>query len=128
MIKTSLVVLSVPANKGYFLAQNLLPPIIPMLAAALENYITIASSSNVSGSSNLLSSKTSVENLESISEALDGFLWTVAVIFGHGNSDKRQLQMQDGLKELVIAYQVVHRLRDLFTLYDRPQVEGSPFP
>ncbi|KAJ9560220.1 hypothetical protein OSB04_005380 [Centaurea solstitialis] len=36
--------------------------------------------------------------------------------------------MQDGLIELVIAYQVIHRLRDLFALYDRPQVEGSPFP
>ncbi|GFZ17110.1 hypothetical protein Acr_26g0003800 [Actinidia rufa] len=122
------VVLSVPANKVYFLAQNLLPPIIPMLAGALENYIKIAASSSVSGSSNLLSSKTSVENLESISEALDGFLWTVAVIIGRGNSDERQLQMQDGLQELVIAYGVVHRLRDLFALYGRPQVEGSPFP
>ncbi|XP_057459687.1 uncharacterized protein LOC130750231 isoform X1 [Actinidia eriantha] len=122
------VVLSVPANKGYFLAQNLLPPIIPMLAAALENYIKIAAGANVSGSSNLLSSKTSVENLESISEALDGFLWTVAAVIGHGSADECQLQMQDGLQELVIAYQVVHRLRDLFALYDRPQVEGSPFP
>ncbi|CAI9266823.1 unnamed protein product [Lactuca saligna] len=36
--------------------------------------------------------------------------------------------MQDGLIELVIAYQVIHRLRDLFALYDRPQVEGSRFP
>uniref|UniRef100_A0A5B7ANZ2 S phase cyclin A-associated protein in the endoplasmic reticulum N-terminal domain-containing protein n=1 Tax=Davidia involucrata TaxID=16924 RepID=A0A5B7ANZ2_DAVIN len=122
------VVLSVPANRSYFLAQNLLPPIIPMLAAALENYIKIAASSNVPGSTNLLSSKTSVENLESISEVLDGFLWTVATIIGHISSDERQLQMQDGLQELVIAYHVIHRLRDLFALYDRPQVEGSPFP
>lgn len=122
------VVLSVPANRSYFLAQNLLPPIIPMLAAALENYIKIAASSNVPGGSNLLLSKTSVENLESISEALDGFLWTVATIIGHVSCDERQLQMQDGLQELVLAYQVIHRLRDLFALYDRPQVEGSPFP
>lgn len=122
------VVLSVPANRSYFLAQNLLPPIIPMLAAALENYIKIAASSNVPGGSNLLLSKTSVENLESISEALDGFLWTVATIIGHVSCDECQLQMQDGLQELVLAYQVIHRLRDLFALYDRPQVEGSPFP
>lgn len=122
------VVLSVPANRSYFLAQNLLPPIIPMLAAALENYIKIAASSSVPGSSNLLSSKTSIENLESISEELDGFLWTVATIIGHVSSDERQLQMQDGLQELVLAYQVIHRLRDLFALHDRPQVEGSPFP
>ncbi|KAA8541004.1 hypothetical protein F0562_024858 [Nyssa sinensis] len=122
------VVLSLPANRSYFLSQNLLPPIIPMLAAALENYIKIAASSNVPSSTNLLSSKTSVENLESVSEVLDGFLWTVATILGHMSSDERQLQMQDGLQELVIAYHVIHRLRDLFALYDRPQVEGSPFP
>ncbi|GFZ17108.1 hypothetical protein Acr_26g0003780 [Actinidia rufa] len=50
------------------------------------------------------------------------------VIIGRGNSDECQLQMQDGLQELMIAYEVVHRLRDLFALYGRPQVEGSPFP
>ncbi|XP_047337958.1 S phase cyclin A-associated protein in the endoplasmic reticulum-like isoform X2 [Impatiens glandulifera] len=122
------VVLSIPANRGYFIAQNLLPPIIPMLAAALENYIKIAASAGVCGSSNLLPSKTSVDNLESISEALDGFLWTVAIIIGHVSHDDRQIQLQDGLQELVIAYQVIHRLRELFALYDRPQVEGSPFP
>ncbi|GFZ03534.1 hypothetical protein Acr_16g0001580 [Actinidia rufa] len=110
------VVLSVPANKGYFLAQNLLPPTIPMLAAALENYIKIAAGANVSSSSNLLSSKTSVENLESISEALDGFLWTVAAVIGHGSADECQLQMQDGLQELVIAYQVVHRSRTISSI------------
>ncbi|OVA00752.1 hypothetical protein BVC80_9083g41 [Macleaya cordata] len=122
------VVLSVAANRSYFLAQNLLPPIIPMLSAALENYIKIAASLNVPGSTNSLSSKTSLENFESVSEVLEGFLWTATTIIGHVCFDERQLQMQDGLLELVIAYQVIHRLRDLFALYDRPQVEGSPFP
>lgn len=122
------VVLSVPATRSYFLAQNLLPPIIPMLSGALENYIKIAASLNIPGSTNLSSCKASVENFESISEVLDGFLWTVTAIVGHNRSDERQLQMQDGLLELVIAYQVIHRLRDLFALYDRPQVEGAPFP
>ncbi|XP_077211453.1 uncharacterized protein LOC143846778 isoform X2 [Tasmannia lanceolata] len=121
------VVLSVPANRSYFLAQNLLPPIIPMLSAALENYIKIAASLNLPGGT-IMSSKTSVENLESMSEVLDGFLWTVTAIIGHIYSDENRLQMQDGLTELVIAYQVIHRLRDLFALYDRPQLEGSPFP
>ncbi|KAK3000329.1 hypothetical protein RJ639_022444, partial [Escallonia herrerae] len=122
------VVLSVPANTSYFLAQNLLPPLVPTLAAALENYIKIAASSIVPISTYLLSSKTSIANLDSVAEVLDGFLWTVAAIIGHASSDERQLQMQDDLVELVIAYQVIHRLRDLFALYDRPQVEGSPFP
>ncbi|XP_043704734.1 uncharacterized protein LOC122654625 isoform X2 [Telopea speciosissima] len=122
------VVLSIPANRSYFLAQNLLPPIIPMLSAALENYIKIAASLNVPGSTNLSTSKMSMENFESISEVLEGYLWTVAMIIGHISSDERQLQMQDGLLELVISYQVIHHLRDLFALYDRPQMEGSPFP
>ncbi|MCL7027258.1 hypothetical protein MKW94_022041 [Papaver nudicaule] len=122
------VVLSVASNRSYFLAQNLLPPIIPMLSAALENCIKIAASLGVPGSTNPLSSKTSAENFETVSEVLEGFVWTVMTIIGHASSDEKQLQMQDGLLELVIAYQVIHRLRDLFSLYDRPQVEGSPFP
>lgn len=128
LLKLLRVVLSAPANRSYFLSQNLLPPIIPMLSAALENYIKIAASLNVPGSTNLQSSKTSVENFESISEVLDNFLWTVGTVIGHASSDEQQVQMQDGLLELLIAYQVIHRLRDLFALYDRPQVEGSPFP
>ncbi|CAH9095768.1 unnamed protein product [Cuscuta epithymum] len=122
------VILSVPSNRSYFLAQNLLPPIIPMLAASLENYIKIAASSNIPGSTNPNSSKTSVENLELISDVLGGFLWTVASIIGHPSFGECDLRLQDGLTELVISYQVIHRLRDLFALYDRPHVEGSPFP
>lgn len=120
------VLLSLPANQTYFLVQNLLPPIIPMLSASLENYIKVAASN--SGSLNLPSSKTSTENMETVGEVLDGFLWTVTVIVGHTNLDDEQLQMQEGLIELIVAYQIIHRLRDLFALYDRPQVEGSPLP
>ncbi|PIA39483.1 hypothetical protein AQUCO_02600141v1 [Aquilegia coerulea] len=122
------VVLWMPANRSYFLAHNLLPPIIPMLSAAFENYIKIAASLNVLGNSNSLSSKTSVENFESVSEVLEGFIWTATAIIGHICSDDRQTQMKDYLLELVIAYQVFHRLRELFALHDRPQVEGSSFP
>lgn len=122
------VVLSLPANRSYFVAHNLLPPLIPMLSAALENYIKIAASVNVPGSTNTLSSKTSVENFDSVSEVLEGFIWTVTTIIGHICSDERQVQMKDFLLELVIAYQVIHRLRELFALQDRPQVEGSSFP
>ncbi|KAM1186535.1 hypothetical protein FF1_015677 [Malus domestica] len=128
LLKLLRVVLSVPANRSYFLIQNLLPPIIPMLAAALESYIKMAVSLNLSANVNSLSSKTSAENFESMSEVLDGYLWTVTTIISHISSDERQLQMRDGLLELLIAYQVIQRLRDLFALYDRPQVEGSPFP
>ncbi|KAF5206990.1 S phase cyclin a-associated in the endoplasmic reticulum, partial [Thalictrum thalictroides] len=117
-----------PANRSYFLAHNLLPPLIPMLSAAFENYIKIAASLNVLGNTNSLSSKTSVENFESVSEVLEGFIWTATAIIGHICSDDRQTQMKDYLLELVIAYQVIHRLRELFALHDRPQVEGSSFP
>lgn len=122
------MVLTISANRSYFLSQNLLPPVIPMLAAALENYIKIAASVNTPVLSNLTSGKSSIDSLDLISEILDGFLWIVAAILGHVCTDERQIQMQDGLLELVIAYQVIQHLRDLFALYDRPQVEGSPFP
>lgn len=98
--------------------QNLLPPIIPMLSSSLEKYIKVAAAS----------SKSSTENMDSVAEILDGFLWTVTVIIGHVNKDEKQTQMQDSLVELIVAYKVIHHLRDLFALYDRPQVEGSPFP
>ncbi|KAF0919279.1 hypothetical protein E2562_029043 [Oryza meyeriana var. granulata] len=120
------VLLSLPANRTYFLVQNLLPPIIPMLSVSLENYVKVAASN--SGSSNLQSSKTSTEYMESVGEVLDGFFWTVTVIIGHVYLNDQQLQMQRGLIELIVAYQIIHRLRDLFALYDRPQVEGSPLP
>nr|KYP55467.1 S phase cyclin A-associated protein in the endoplasmic reticulum [Cajanus cajan] len=128
LLKLLRVVLSTPANRSYFLAQNLLPPIIPLLSAALENYIKIAASLSISGNFSVPSSKASVENFESISEILNNFLWTVTAIFGHISSEERQLQMRDGLLELLISYQVIHRLRDLFALHDRPQMEGSAFP
>ncbi|KAL5198317.1 hypothetical protein ABZP36_001829 [Zizania latifolia] len=120
------VLLLLPANRTYFLVQNLLPPIIPVLSASLENYIKVAASN--SGSSNLPSSKTSTEYMESVGEVLDGFFWTVTVTVGHIYLNDQQLQMQGGLIELIVAYQIIHRLRDLFALYDRPQVEGSPLP
>ncbi|MED6221115.1 hypothetical protein PIB30_051254 [Stylosanthes scabra] len=129
LLKLLRVVLSVPANRTYFLAQNLLPPIIPMLSASLEYYIKIAASISTSSNLSLPSSnKASVENFESISEILNNFLWIVTAIFGHVSSEERQLQMRDGLLELLISYQVIHRLRDLFALHDRPQMEGSAFP
>lgn len=128
LLKLLKVVLSVAANRSYFLSQNLLPPIIPMMSAALENYTKIAASLNVPIGTNSISTKASIENFESISEVLDLFIWTVTAIIGHVSFDERQLQMREGLLELLIAYQVIHRLRDLFALYDRPQVEGSPFP
>ncbi|XP_061346642.1 uncharacterized protein LOC133292263 [Gastrolobium bilobum] len=128
LLKLLRVVLSAPANRSYFLAQNFLPPIIPMLSAALENYIKIAASLSIPGNFSLPSNKASHENFESISEILNNFLLTVTAIFGHVSSEERQLQMRDGLLELLISYQVIHRLRDLFALHDRPQMEGSAFP
>ncbi|KAJ1421843.1 hypothetical protein SESBI_13481 [Sesbania bispinosa] len=128
LLKLLRVVLSAPANRSYFLVQNLLPPIIPMLSAALENYIKIAASLSIPGNFSPPSNKASLENFELISEILNNFLWTVTAIFGHISSEERQLQMRDGLLELLISYQVIHRLRDLFALHDRPQMEGSAFP
>ncbi|XP_021733923.1 uncharacterized protein LOC110700659 [Chenopodium quinoa] len=122
------VVLFLPTNRSYFLSQNLLPPLIPMLSAALESYIKITASLNSPGSTSSQQSKTSSVNFDSISEVLDGFLWTATMIIGHPTFEECQCQMQDGLLELIVSYQIIHRLRDLFALYDRPPMEGSPFP
>eukprot|EP01018_Ginkgo_biloba_P024852 Gb_27228 [translate_table: standard] len=126
------VVLALAANRSYFLARNLLPPVIPMLSAALENYCTMAASSNGcsggAGNSSISVEKTSDEKLDTIGEVLEGLLWSVAAIMGHACTDERQLQMQDDLTELIVACQVIHHLRDLFSLFDRPQMEGAPFP
>lgn len=122
------VVLSVPTNRSYFLSQNLLPPMIPMLSAALENYIKMAATSNPSMTSIVESNKATVDSSGPCAEVLEGLLCVVALTIGHVCSEERQFQMQDGLAELIVAYQVVHRLRDLFALFDRPQLEGSPFP
>ncbi|CAN0870875.1 S phase cyclin A-associated protein in the endoplasmic reticulum [Linum grandiflorum] len=127
-LKLLRVVLSMSTNRSYFLAQNLLPPIVPMLSAALENYIKNAASSNASGCATVSSGKPSIDNVGSASEVLDNFLWIVGALIGHTGSDERENHMQDGLIELLTAYRVIHRLRDLFVLYDRPQVEGLPFP
>ncbi|KAK9158020.1 hypothetical protein Scep_004594 [Stephania cephalantha] len=128
LVRLLRVVLFLPANRSYFLAQNLLPPIIPMLSAALENYIKIAASLNAPGSTTSLSSRMSIENFESVSELIEGFLWTVTTVMGHVSLDEWQVHMHECLLELVISYQVIQWLRDLFALHDRPQVEGSNFP
>ncbi|XP_020582167.1 uncharacterized protein LOC110025841 [Phalaenopsis equestris] len=120
------VLLSVPANRAYFLALNLLPPIIPMLSASLDNYIKVAASSN--HGTNNSANKMPTDNMDTVTEVLDSFLFTVTTIMGYTTNDERELQMQVDLLELIVSYQAIHRLRDLFALYDRPQVEGSPFP
>ncbi|XP_057869266.1 uncharacterized protein LOC131076214 isoform X1 [Cryptomeria japonica] len=132
LLRIMKVVLALAANRSYFIARNLLPPLIPMLSTALENYCTIAASNNsyagVSGNTNTSTDKFFDEKLETIGEVLGGLLWSVAAIMGHTCSDDRQLQMQDDLAELIVACKVIHHLRDLFSLFDRPQIEGAPFP
>jgi hypothetical protein len=103
-----------------------------MLSTALENYCTIAASNNsysgAAGNSIPTSSdKISDEKLETIGEVLQGLLWSVTAIMAHACSE-RQLQMQDDMAELIVACKVIHNLRDLFSLFDRPQIEGAPFP
>jgi hypothetical protein len=103
-----------------------------MLSIALENYCTIAASNNsysgAAGNSIPTSSdKISDEKLETIGEVLQGLLWFVTSIMAHAFSE-HQLQMQDDMAELIVAYKVIHNLRDLFSLFDGPQIEGAPFP
>eukprot|EP00252_Welwitschia_mirabilis_P014058 TRINITY_DN31081_c0_g1_i1.p1 TRINITY_DN31081_c0_g1~~TRINITY_DN31081_c0_g1_i1.p1 ORF type:complete len:1920 (+),score=403.73 TRINITY_DN31081_c0_g1_i1:313-6072(+) len=133
LLRVLKVVLVLPDNCSYFLARNLLPPLVLMLSAALENYCTIAASTNSSGGvfgncGSNPADKISDDKLETIGEVLEGLLWCVGAVMGHICAGERQMQIKDDLAELIVACKVIHNLRDLFSLFDRPQVEGATFP
>lgn len=156
LLRLLAVLLSPPANRSYFIVRNLLPPLIPMLSTALENFSTIDYSLNNQGanvvgsgpgcnsskdgpaaskdavnslSGSMKDEKMSAdEKLEVMQEVLEGLLWAVTAIIGHDCLEERQLQMQEDLAELIVACEVLHRLRNLFALFDRPQVEGAAIP
>ncbi|KAF6174853.1 hypothetical protein GIB67_026341 [Kingdonia uniflora] len=91
-------------------------------SALLASHTSKPEACQIAASLNLpVGTKTSIENFESVSEVLEGFLWTTTTIIGHTCLNERHLKMKEGLLELVITYQVIHRLRDLLALYDRSQ-------
>ena len=104
-----------------------------MLSAALENFssqdliIATASSAHV-GSSTVIDKGLNDEKADAIGEVLNGLLECVVLIMDHNNMDERQISMKDDLIELLVACEIIHHLRDMFSLFDRPQVEGAPFP
>lgn len=128
------VLLALPANRSYFISRNLLPPLIPMLSTALENFSSQDSVSVTSGTANAGSlcgtadKLPNDEKLDAVGEVLNGLLECVTLIMKHSGTDERQVSMKDDLVELLIACEVIHHLRDLFSLFDRPQIEGAPFP
>lgn len=152
LLRLLMVVLSLPANRSYFIARNLLPPLIPMLSTALENFSTsdsvnnqgvlspvtcsqtkevpAFSSENQSASVLILKeeSMSQEEKSEVMQAALEGLLWVVLAIIGHSCVDDHLIQMQEDLAELVVACEVLHKLKNLFALFDRPQMEGAAIP
>ncbi|KAJ7564334.1 hypothetical protein O6H91_02G013300 [Diphasiastrum complanatum] len=137
LLRILIVLLALPANRSYFLARNLLPPLIPILATALENFSSVGYSNigvSVTVTSNGAHKEGSVEKsvgdekLEAVREVLEGLLKCVTSILGHTCYEQRHLQMQDDLAELIVACETVHRLQNLFSLFDRPQMEGAPIP
>lgn len=152
LLRLLMVVLSLPANRSYFIARNLLPPLIPMLSMALENFSSSDSVNNQGvlslGFSSLpkeapaLPSEgqcasamlvkeekmTQEEKMEVMQEVLEGLLWVASAIIGHSCVDQHLNQMQEDLAELVIACEVLHKLKNLFALFDRPQMEGAAIP
>jgi hypothetical protein len=94
-----------------------------MLAAALENF----SSQDVINA-NASGMGLNDEKADAIGEVLNGLLECVVLIMDHNNMDERQISMKDDLIELLVACEIIHHLRDMFSLFDRPQVEGAPFP
>jgi hypothetical protein len=154
LLRLLVVLLSLPANRSYFIARNLLPPLIPMLSTALENFSTSGYSMNNQGSQPTSSPSTMKEisgttregqsntngsvvkedkmtpdeKLEVMQEVLEGLIWVVTAIVNHVCLDDHLIQMQEDLADLVVACEVLHRLRDLFALFDRPQIEGAAIP
>ncbi|MCO5606287.1 hypothetical protein L7F22_060474 [Adiantum nelumboides] len=124
------VLLALPANRSYFVTRNLLPPLIPILSTALENFssqdlVIVATNSTTTGASGMLLND---EKLDVAGEVLNGLLECAILIINHKGADERHASMQHDLLELLTACEVIHHLRDLFSLFDRPQVEGAPFP
>lgn len=152
LLRLLMVVLSLPANRSYFIARNLLPPLIPMLSTALENFSSSDSVNNPGVLSLVLSSvskevpalpaegqgapamllkeekMTQEEKVEVMQEVLEGLLWVASAIIGHSCVDQHLIQMQEDLAELVVACEVLHKLKNLFALFDRPQIEGAAIP
>lgn len=152
LLRLLMVVLSLPANRSYFIARNLLPPLIPMLSTALENFSSSDSVNNQGVLSLVFSSlskevpalpsdgqcapamlvkeekMTQEEKIEVMQEVLEGLLWVASVIIGHSCVDQHLIQMQEDLAELVVACEVLHKLKNLFALFDRPQIEGAAIP
>ncbi|XP_024529909.1 uncharacterized protein LOC9660323 [Selaginella moellendorffii] len=124
LLKLLVVLLTLPANRSYFLARNLLPPLVPILSTALENYSSVGCSASSSTGDKLVVD----DKFNAVGEVLEDLLKCVTHVMGHSSLDERQLQMQDDLVELIVACDIIHRLRNLFALFDRPQVEGAPFP
>ncbi|KAH7436114.1 hypothetical protein KP509_05G003300 [Ceratopteris richardii] len=128
------VLLALPANRSYFISRNLLPPLIPILSTALENFssqdavIITSNSANASSSNGVTEKLLSDEKVDAAGEVLNGLLECVILVINHRSIDERQASMQDDLIELLTACEVIHHLRDLFSLFDRPQNEGAPFP
>lgn len=152
LLRLLMVVLSLPANRSYFIARNLLPPLIPMLSTALENFSSSDSVNNQGVLSLVFSSMskeasafpsesqgtsamllkeekmTQEEKVEVMQEVLEGLLWVISSIIGHVCGDDHLIQMQEDLVELVVACEVLHKLQNLFALFDRPQMEGAAIP
>ncbi|KAI5077181.1 hypothetical protein GOP47_0007005 [Adiantum capillus-veneris] len=130
LLRVLKVLLALPANRSYFVSRNLLPPLIPILSTALENFssqdlVIVTTNSSTTGPSGMLLND---EKLDVAGEVLNGLLECLILIINHKGADERQASMQDDLIELLTACEVIHHLRDLFSLFDRPQVEGAPFP
>ncbi|KAG0561411.1 hypothetical protein KC19_9G062600 [Ceratodon purpureus] len=152
LLRLLMVVLSLPANRSYFIARNLLPPLIPMLSTALENFSSSDSVNNQGVPSLVFSSMskeapalpsenqgisavlvkeekmTQEEKVGVMQEVLEGLLWVISSIIGHACGDDHLTQMQEDLAELVVACEVLHKLQNLFALFDRPQMEGAAIP
>lgn len=139
LLRIQRVLLCLPANRSYFIARNLLPPMIPMLSSSLEIFSTYgdlfqkvgeeaAGTSPRRKGSESSQEKLREEELETLQEVLEGLLSSATSIMGHTCNDDYQLSVQDDLADLIVVCEVIHRLRNLFAVFHWPRGEQGPIP
>jgi hypothetical protein len=51
-----------------------------------------------------------------VQEVLEGLIWAVTTNMGHDCLEDRHRQMQEDLGELIVAFELLHHLQNLFAL------------
>ena len=125
------------ANRSYFIVQNLLPPMVPMLLSSLKIFSTFGSfyeevNSMSSNQEHIYESNNDKINkkkeLDILQEILEGLLESTISIMEHLCIDDHQLSMQDDLANLLVASGLIYQLQIFFAVFNWQQSKQTPIP